>query len=137
MSPEQRFPDKLDHLPSARQLSVAAHRAGDAGEVEVLALTGEIDITNGPRMRAEVYRCLEERPAVLVVDLSAVTFLGAAGLHVLVDADEAATGHTVLRVAASHRTVLHPIRITALDQVLTVFATLEDAVAGTDRVGRS
>jgi anti-sigma B factor antagonist len=135
MSPEQRFPGKLDRRPQSR-LSVAAHRAGDTGDVEVLALAGDIDMANGPQMRGEIRRCLEERPAVLVVDLSAVTFLNSTALTVLVEADRAAAAHIELRVVASNRIVLRPIQITALDQVLAVFPTLEDALAGTGRIGQ-
>jgi anti-anti-sigma factor len=73
---------------------------------------------------------------VLVVDLSAVTFLNSAALTVLVEAHQAAAGHIALRVVAGHRVGLRPIRITALDQVLTVFATLSDALAETGRIGQ-
>jgi len=66
-----------------------------AGTVSVLTVSGEIDFTSGPRLRAALDEVLDERGAMapkgIVVDLTAVSFLDSAGLAVLVDAHEHAT----------------------------------------------
>jgi anti-sigma B factor antagonist len=66
-----------------------------AGPVCVLNVSGEIDLTSGPRLRAALDEVLDDPRARaltgVVLDLSAVTFLGSAGLAVLVDAHEHAT----------------------------------------------
>jgi anti-anti-sigma factor len=57
------------------------------GEVRVVAVSGEVDVASGPRLRAELADVIDDgetRP--LVVDLSAVTLLSSTGLAVLVDA---------------------------------------------------
>jgi anti-sigma B factor antagonist len=110
---------------SAAPLSVTAHRAGGA---EVLVVAGEVDMANATQLRSEVYRCLAEQPAVLVLDLTAVTFLDSSGLTVLVEAHQAAAPHTALRVVADQRVVLRPIQITELDRVLTVYASVDHAL---------
>jgi anti-sigma B factor antagonist len=49
----------------------------------VLALAGDIDLTTIDIVRKEVRRCLDERPMRLSLDLRAVTFCDAAGVHTL------------------------------------------------------
>ena len=44
---------------------------------------GEIDSVTAPRLSTSLHRELERKPAVLVVDLTGVSFLGIAGLQVL------------------------------------------------------
>jgi anti-sigma B factor antagonist len=65
------------------------------GTVSVLTVSGEIDLTSGPRLRAALDEVLDDpgaaAPTGVVVDLTAVSFLGSAGLAVLVDAHEHAT----------------------------------------------
>jgi anti-anti-sigma factor len=67
------------------------------GSISVVTASGEIDLVSGPRLRAlldEVLDDLEPRTADLtcvVLDLTAVSFIGSAGLGVLVDAHERAT----------------------------------------------
>lgn len=61
-----------------------------------------------------------ETPAV-VCDLAGVTFLGAAGLDIFVAAHRGALARDVrLLLVAAHRTVVRPIRLTALDRYLTL-----------------
>jgi anti-anti-sigma factor len=96
--------------------------------VVVASVSGELDMLTAPRLRAvvtaEVADC-----AVLVIDLSGVSFLGSAGLAVLVEAShEAARRQVELRVVATGRTVRRPLEITGLDEVLTTFPTRDAAV---------
>ena len=50
-----------------------------------VAVTGALDVTTLPRVREELEQALACRPAVLVVDLSACTFVDASALAVLLD----------------------------------------------------
>lgn len=86
-------------------------------------------MSTGPPLHERIQRCLDKRPAVLVLDLTAVTFLGSTGLSIRVDAHQSATPHTVLRVVAGHHAVLRPIQLTGLDHFLTVDASVERALA--------
>jgi anti-sigma B factor antagonist len=61
-----------------------------------------------------------------------VTFLGLAGLDILLDAARAAQRRSEpLRVVVDHaRPVLRPLQLTGLDDVLTLYRTREEAIAG-------
>jgi anti-anti-sigma factor len=64
-----------------------------------------------------------EGPAV-VCDLGGVTFFGASGLDVVATAQQSALArHVRLVLVAGHRTVLRPLRLTALDRRVTLTDT--------------
>lgn len=48
-----------------------------------MAAVGEIDSVTAPKLSASLHRELERQPAVLVLDLEGVSFLGVAGLPIL------------------------------------------------------
>lgn len=58
-----------------------AHRNGDGSVV----VSGEIDVMTVVGLRQTLLQALEEAPGTLVVDLSAVEFIDAAGVGALVD----------------------------------------------------
>ena len=107
-----------------------ADEAGDVGEVvrfdvvthgsdaTVVHVVGEIDTLTAPVLRAQLDEHLPTVP-LLVLDLSDVTFLGSAGLAVLVAAKDAADarGHT-LRLVCGSRIVIRALEATGL---LTLF----------------
>jgi len=62
-------------------LSVRVDRPAE--DLVVIAVAGEIDSVTAPKLSTSLHRELERRPAVLILDLTAVSFLGVAGLHVL------------------------------------------------------
>jgi anti-sigma B factor antagonist len=131
MSPEYEQPVH-EHRPTTAEpppdlMAVTTYRAGDA---EIVAFAGEIDMATGPQVQAAIQRGLAARPAVLVLDLTAVTFLSSTGLTALVLARQDAGEQISLRVVAAHRAVLHPIELTGLDTEFAVFASLEQALAG-------
>ncbi|MBV9058175.1 MAG: STAS domain-containing protein [Pseudonocardiales bacterium] len=49
----------------------------------VIAVAGEIDSDTAPKLSASLHRELEHTPPALVLDLTGVSFLGVAGVHVL------------------------------------------------------
>ena len=126
MNPEHHPVHERPAAPPSGLLSVTTHRTGD---VEVVTLAGEIDMATGPQVQAAIERGLAAGPQVLVVDLTAVTFLSSTGLTVLVQAGQDAGERTSLRVVATHDAVLHPIELTGLDAELAVFPSLEQALA--------
>ena len=62
-------------------LSVRVDRL-PAGQVAIV-VAGEIDSDTAPKLSASLHRELEPTPSALVLDLTGVSFLGVAGLHVL------------------------------------------------------
>jgi anti-sigma B factor antagonist len=111
-----------------------ADEAGDVGEVvrfdvvthgndaTVVHVVGEIDTLTAPVLRAQLDEHIPAMP-LLVLDLSDVTFLGSAGLAVLVAGKDAADarGHT-LRLVCGSRIVTRALEATGL---LTLFDTAD------------
>ena len=97
------------------------------GGAQVVAAEGPVDLHTVPRLADAVATALAQRPAKLVIDLTEVGFLAAAGLHVLLDARHDAGDGTQVRVVATGA-ALRSISVTAVDEVLAVYPTLADAV---------
>ncbi|WP_063821733.1 STAS domain-containing protein [Nocardia pneumoniae] len=95
------------------------------GEVDVVIVHGEVDMASAPRLQAALDEA-QRGGKPLVVDMSEVEFLGSAGLSVLLVASEAE--QAPLRVVASDA-VRRPIELTGLDKLLSVFASLDAALA--------
>jgi anti-sigma B factor antagonist len=105
-----------------------------AGQVSVLTVSGEIDLTSGPRLRAALDEVLDDPGATaltdVVLDLTGVTFLGSAGLAVLVDAHEHATQRGIaLKVVIDGpgSPVARAFQAAAIHEHLDVHRTLDDA----------
>lgn len=99
------------------------------GATVLVAVGGEIDLLTAPRVREAGAEALRERPARLVLDLTEVVFLASAGLEAMVSLQEAA-GDAELRVVAGATATLRPLEITGLTEVLAVYRTREEALAG-------
>ena len=84
-----------------------------------IAVTGEIDLSTGPDFEARILTRIHRGGPDLIIDLSEVRFIGAAGLAVLLTAHETAAAAGVhLSVVACCRAVLRPLVITGLAAVL-------------------
>lgn len=121
----------LGGVPPAELLMTVARE--DRGGCLVLAVRGEVDLSTGGRLAeagGEVLREAGGRPVVL--DMLGVEFLSSSGLGVLVSLnDEARAIATPLRVVVDQeRPVMRPIRTMGLEDVLTMFGTVDEAVAG-------
>jgi anti-sigma B factor antagonist len=95
----------------------------------VVEVAGELDILTAPRLLDALRALLRERSPVLVVDLSAVEFMGSAGLFVLAETHRDAGTHTSLRIVAPGRVTLRPLQVTGLDTVLNLYRSRPDALA--------
>jgi len=70
--------------------------------IRVVRLRGEIDAFNAPRLRHDLHREVEARPALVAVDLSDLEFLGVAGLCVLLEVQQLADdGGTAMLLVGS------------------------------------
>ena len=91
----------------------------------VLHVHGELDIATTPTLRESISQALNGNPTILVIDLSAVTFLAAAGLVTLATATR--TGADV-RLVAANRPCERTINLTGFDTVLPLHKSLPDAL---------
>ncbi|WP_433781422.1 STAS domain-containing protein [Actinomycetospora sp. CA-101289] len=108
--------------------------AGSVALVEVpegvvLAVTGPLDLAGAPKLRRTVERAARLRPALLVIDLTEVTFLASVGMAELVRANRDLRGTCSVHVVASGRLVLRPLELTRLTDELAIHSTLADALA--------
>jgi anti-sigma B factor antagonist len=101
------------------------------GNAVVLRVAGELDLLTTPTLVEACTQELRKRPAVLVIDLTRVTFLASVGMSAIVAAHEEGGDHTKVRVVGGTRDTMRPIRVTGLDNLLSVYpelsAALEDA----------
>ena len=96
----------------------------------IIAVAGELDLLTADEL-TEALAAEVARQALVVVDLTAVSFLSSSGLAALALAHRAAVeADHVLRIVAGNRVTLRPIQITGLADEIGVFASLADAVAG-------
>ncbi|RNI18316.1 STAS domain-containing protein [Flexivirga caeni] len=102
----------------------------DEGEFTVIRLVGDVDVSAAARLRdalARLITCPSER---VLVDLTDVPFLDSTGLGVLVARlkQQRVDGGDMALVIPSER-LLRNFRITGLDRVFRIYATVAQAVA--------
>jgi anti-sigma B factor antagonist len=100
------------------------------GEWGVLLVSGEVDLSVAPELRARLDELVGRDVRHLVVDLRPVTFLDSTGVGVLVaaakrlhDADPAGS----LRLVCTNERVLRVLRLTGVLGVFPLHATVDQA----------
>jgi len=106
---------------------VRQHRYGDDAVVEV---SGSVDMITAPQLASQLDLAAENRPPVIVVDLTGVTFLSSAGIQALVEVQRlsASIGTSVRLVGREYHTV-HPIEVLGLERTLPLYPTVGDALS--------
>jgi anti-sigma B factor antagonist len=113
------------------QLTFTVHPNGQG---VMLRVGGEVDLATAPQLRAKLVDLVEVGEAgSVVVDLTPVAFMDAAGLGVLLATHERAraNGGRVLLVCPEGP-VLRVLRLTGMDKVLSLYGSLAEAVAAQD-----
>jgi anti-anti-sigma factor len=102
---------------------------GDDGSRTVMRLVGEADVTT-PALAEALGAEAAKKPRLLLVDVSGLTFIDSAALHEIVRAHRGlrAAGCVLAPVGPSPQ-VARTLELSALDQVLSVHATAEEAGA--------
>lgn len=102
-----------------------------SGERTVVRVAGEVDVYTAPTLREELYTLIDGGDTSLVVDLTDVSFMDSTGLGVLVGAlKRIRTLGGALHLVIDQEKVLKVFRITALDQVFPIHATVDAALGG-------
>jgi anti-sigma B factor antagonist len=112
-------------MPAFTIRTLSAPAASSASVL--IAVAGDIDIASAPQLRGHL-ETLDDRDVVL--DMSGVTLLAAAGLHVLLDLKERlsrAGAHLVLASPADQ--VRRVLAATGLDETLATASSVVDAVS--------
>lgn len=135
--------------PPSKLLATVTGMTGDPGEsaapqglridestvagVDLISLTGEIDTFSGPQLDVALdLSLMSQSPIPIVVDLSKVTFIGSAGIALLVHAHTcAAEAGRILRVVidTSKPPLTRPLSASGARDLLTIYDTLAAALA--------
>ncbi len=109
-----------------------------SGQVAVVTVAGEVDITNAEGLRDALLSALNAGAAALVADMTQVTFLDSAGVTALVRAARRATAtDATLRLAVTVPAVLRVLSLVGIDRLIPVYPSLADAMASLpDQSGR-
>lgn len=121
--------ENSQHIDQGQLLTVTDRRVDDA---RVIGAIGEVDISTGPNLQAALTSAIRTADvARVVLDLSAVTFLGSRGLVALVDAaGEAGRLGKLFRIAVGNQhAVYRVLEVTRLDKELAVYQTLDEALS--------
>ncbi|WP_330276207.1 STAS domain-containing protein [Lentzea sp. NBC_00516] len=91
----------------------------------MVAVLGEVDSRSGPVLHTRLREHIRLAGPDLIVDLTAVSFLGIAGLATLMAVWEATVTAEVEFIVVAHtRAVLRPLRLTGLDRKFDVIPSL-------------
>jgi anti-sigma B factor antagonist len=107
-------------------LKLAERRDGNA---VVLSAEGIVDMAAAPTLTDQIRAILRERPAALVVDLTAVTFLATAGMSVLMEAHRKSEELAIpFRVVAQGPVTITPMQLLGIDDLLAIYPTVSTAL---------
>jgi anti-sigma B factor antagonist len=101
-----------------------AHRDG----VSVVSVGGEIDLSTAQAFEAVIADALAEDPPALVIELSGVSFMASVGLRVLAATREKVGKALPLAVVADGPAAGRPIKLTGLDNIISLYPTLDQAL---------
>lgn len=109
------------------ELKLATRSEGARTIVEV---GGEIDVYTAPRLREKLIELVGAGNTHIVVDMERVEFLDSTGLGVLAGALKRVSAQNgSLRLVCTQDRILKIFRITGLEKVFPIFATVTEAVA--------
>jgi anti-sigma B factor antagonist len=99
----------------------------------VVAVRGEIDLFTAPELKQKLTDAIESGKSRIVVDLTETTFLDSTALGVLIGAvKRLRTRDGALVIVNTDQNIAKTFEITGLDQIFTILATRDDAIAALD-----
>ena len=108
------------------------------GQVAVVALPVEIDVTNAGAVREDLLAVLNHGAVLLVADLSRTTFCDSAGVSALVRTfRRAAASASGMRLVVGTPAVQRVLSITGVDRLVDIFPSVAASLTGPyDQVSR-
>ncbi len=99
----------------------------------VVAVRGEIDLFTAPELKKMLADAIENGASQVVVDLSETSFLDSTALGVLIGAVKRLRGRDgALTLVNTDANIAKTFEITGLDQIFTISATRDEAIAALD-----
>jgi anti-anti-sigma factor len=97
--------------------------------LRLVEVAGELDSLTAATLRDRLDEQLVARPAHLVIDLAAVTFMGSAALAVLLQCSAQLPPGSTLHLSGTVRRAVHrPLMVTGLLPLFNTYLTLVDAL---------
>lgn len=110
---------------------IAACEFEERGEVLIATIEGEIDASNAAQLRLAVSERLPSASSALVLDLSHVTYIDSAGIHLVFDLGRrlAARRQSMRLVVPERAPVRRVLELCAVDGVAPMDADVEVSVS--------
>jgi len=103
-------------------------------DTQVLRAHGELDLYVAPEFKRRLANTIEAGKTRIVVDLTDAAFMDSTALGDLIGAlKRLRVRGGALAVASEQPTILRILELTGMDQVLDLYATAGEALAGLDR----
>ena len=101
------------------------------GQVAVVTLPAEIDVTNADTVQDELLAALNQSAVLLIADMSKTNFCDSSGVSAMVRVfRQAVASGSVLRLAVSTPSVQRVLSITGVDRVMEVFPGVAASLTG-------
>jgi anti-sigma B factor antagonist len=99
------------------------------GQWALLSVSGEVDLYTAPQLRERIVELIDEGNHRILVSLEKVGFMDSTGLGVLVSGLKRVKEHEgEFALVSTPPQILRLLKITGLDQVFPLYATVEEAV---------
>lgn len=115
--------------PRQAQLPFAIQLDSPGERITVVTLQGEVDAHTAPHLRDAITAIVSEGARAIVVDLTEVAFIDAAGLGVVVVAARS-LGPGAVTLVLPHVGLIRLFRICGLDRLLEIYETRDEALRG-------
>jgi anti-sigma B factor antagonist len=100
------------------------------GQVAVISLPAEIDISSAGQVRQELLLALDEGATTLIADMSGTTFCDSAVMNALVQVHQTASGQDARLLVAGSPDVRRMLAITGLDRLMDIYPTVARSLIG-------
>jgi anti-sigma B factor antagonist len=94
------------------------------GQVAVVTMPVEIDVTNADAIREELFAVLNQNAALLVADMSKTNFCDSSGVSALVHVFRRAASGSAMRLVVSTPAVQRVLSITGVDRLVDVYPSV-------------
>ena len=101
------------------------------GQVAVVTLPAEIDVTNADMVREDLLSVMNQGAVLLIADMSKTTFCDSAGVSALLRTfRRAGASEGALRLVVSTPAVQRVFSITGVDRLVDIFPSVAASLAG-------
>jgi anti-anti-sigma factor len=101
------------------------------GQVAVVTLPAEIDVTNADTVREELLSVLNQGAVLLIADLSKTSFCDSAGVSALVRTfRQTRTSASAMRLVVNTPAVQRVLSITGVDRLVDTYPSVAASLAG-------